>query len=44
MEPGVYPDLEAAVSAARSISGPPPLSLKFSLCTMDVMADLHVPC
>jgi hypothetical protein len=32
MEPGVYPDLEAAVSAARSISRPPPLSLSSSHC------------
>jgi hypothetical protein len=27
MEPGVYPNLEAAVSAARSISLPPSLVL-----------------
>jgi hypothetical protein len=27
MEPGVYPNLEAAVSAARSIAPPPSLNL-----------------
>jgi hypothetical protein len=40
MELGVYPNLEATISAARSLSS---LYVLFSLWIRDVMADLHVP-